>query len=208
MIDAKGKADEMQAMRESKEVTLEDFSAEEIGNLWSATDTAELEGALEAMGIPAAMQSVSDFRGVIAEAFSTKGQLSALYYSIFNSPDKKILLWLTIAVVAIPAIGLFIYGFFSDNGLLTGLVAAIAEFTAIISGLAFVIGRALNRVKAGMDLVKKFNSKLIKALAAKRSAKSADEKELLAKIAEWGKGNCRIGNAKQGGCPSAAKSTR
>ncbi len=185
LLEAKTKADELQVARESKEVTLADFTTEDIVGLWSAKDTNDLETALKDLGIPAAMHNVADLRSVIAESFSTKGQLSALYYSIFHSEDKKILGQLAIAVVVIPFIALGVFLFHRNDGWLTGVIALIAEFSATVGGLSLAVRKGLNRVKLGMDQVQAFNKRLVEALAAKRAEKSAEETKLLEKIEAW-----------------------
>ena len=175
----------LQLEREQKKVTLKDLQVEDISKLLTPEENKQLNDSLNAIGIPAVLNSVSDINNVVSEVYTVKGRITALFLSIVNSKSR----WLIIALLIFLLIGIplgvwIIHKYLDVNKIITTITLVISEAVALISTVVFVVRKALQKVGSAISVVEDSKQRIDTLLAEKRRTPSAAEAALQKEILE------------------------
>src|SRR5262249_37938524 len=136
----------------------------------------ELKQALQDMGMPAALSSLSDFTQVVGEVNSARGRITALFVGLFKGPDRWLVAPVTALVLAVPVLGAVLYHYLAAAFVVIGTIAA--EFAAFVGAAAVLLRKALAFVQQHVATIEKAKRKVDQVLADKRAALTPRETEL------------------------------
>jgi hypothetical protein len=173
----------LQKERQQKEVTLLDLRASDLTKLLSDQDKKSLEQSLDQLGVPAALNSISDLTQVVSEIYTVRGRLAALFHSLLNGKNRVVLAVLLLVVVGVIPLGAYVLQQLVENGLIAGGTALIAELVAVITGATTVLRKALGQVKTHVEKVEASKRRIDELLIEKRKNPDPQEITLQGQIA-------------------------
>jgi hypothetical protein len=174
----------LQSEREQKEFTLKDLRIQDIHSLLNDDQKKFLDESLNEIGLPAALNSISDLSNTISEAYTVKGRLTALFLSVLNSNNRNILiLLLFVLLLIIPAATWLAIKYLNFNDLISKATAIFAAITAVISSLTYVLRKAIIKVNSSIAYITETKQRIDKTLASKQKDPSIEEIELKNEIA-------------------------
>lgn len=185
----KNRADELQKAkveREQKEVKLRDLRASDFRSMVEsdAELKKQLQGALDAMGLPAVLGSMSDLVQVVSEAGTARGRIAALITSVMRGKDRRVtIILLGFVMLVIPGMA-WLLNHLGASGFFVGIGAVAAQVTAFAMGAKKVLSRALEQVKTNLGNVEAAKRKIDKLLEDRRHELSDEEKKLQKDIVE------------------------
>lgn len=178
------KLQEVQLERQKKEIRLSDLRAPDLAALLSNEEKQKLGDSLKAIGVPQALNSISGLSGVISEAYTAKGRITAIFLAALNSRDRKpLLVLLGLGLVGIP---LLFYAFdrlVVSNGLITGAAAIVGEFVALATAAIQILRKGVETVNTQLTTIENIKRSADELLARKRQNPTAEEVALQKEIA-------------------------
>ena len=172
----------LQVEREQKEVELRDLQLTDLQALLLGDPALkqDVKSALEEMGVPAALNSLSDLNQAVAEVNSLRGRITALAVGLFKAQNRWTIILLLILLLALPFLGAWIYQYFANSFVVVGTV--VAQATAFVGGAVVFLRKAAGYVTTHLDRVEAAKQRVDKALADRRKAPSPQEVQLQEEI--------------------------
>ncbi|NOV21227.1 hypothetical protein E5S70_35455 [Ensifer adhaerens] len=162
--------------RERSEVKLKDLRAADLVNLLSRNQilATTLKNALDAVGAPAAFESISELDKVVEESYSTAGRAFSLLNSLVRGRN---------IAIGLGGILLFLIGppliVYCVNKLVGEAAADISDLLAkaaiAVGSTAVILRSALSKVKAGLDQLSQAKRNVDHHLAELRSKPTEEE---------------------------------
>src|SRR5262249_22760857 len=137
----------IQLEREQKEVELQSLQLSDLQTLLSEDPELEkdVKQALQDMGVPAALSSLSDLNQAIADVNSLQGRIVGLVVGLFKGPNRGLVILLLVLVLGLPVLGSWLYHQFSSSFVVIGTI--VAEVTAFIGGGVALLRKAADYVQ-------------------------------------------------------------
>jgi hypothetical protein len=168
-----------QLERQGKEVRLRDLRLSDITALLPENERQRLTESLKRIGVPAALNSVSDLSGVISEAYTVQGRLTALFFAILTSKNRSVLITLlTFSVVVIPLCTWVFREYLNVDDVVVRLAAFLSEAIAITTGARVVLRKALTQMNTSLKRVEEAKQQIDKILVEKRKNPAEEETDL------------------------------
>jgi KAP family P-loop domain len=172
----------LQLERERKELELRDLRLTDLQALLLEDPVLEqdVKKALEDMGVPAALSSLSDLGQAVAEVNSVRGRITALVVGLFKAQNRGTVSLLLVLLLALPFLGAWIYQYFANSFVVVGTV--VAQATAFVGGAVVFLRKAAAYVTTNLDKVEAAKRRVDKALADRRKAPGPKEADLQKEI--------------------------
>ena len=186
----------LQLERQQKEVKLRDLRGADLQALLLNDKRLkqEIETSLEQIGVPAALNSIADLSQVVAEAYTVRGRLTALFLTILNTKQRVLWVLLPFVMFVIPLIAYLVHEYLIRNDLIVFASTVCSQVVVVLAGIATVLRQAVGQVKANLDRVEAAKQQVDELIADKRKNPTIDELELQKEIASL--------NAKEQGAAS------
>ena len=186
----------LQLERQQKEVKLRDLRGADLQALLLNDKRLkqEIETSLEQIGVPAALNSIADLSQVVAEAYTVRGRLTALFLTVLNTKQRVLWVLLPFVMFVIPLIAYLVHEYLIRNDLIVFASTVCSQVVVVLAGIATVLRQAVGQVKANLDRVEAAKQQVDELIADKRKNPTIDELELQKEIASL--------NAKEQGAAS------
>lgn len=165
--------------RQARELKLHDFRLRDLKTILEGDAELKntLDGALAALGAPAAIDDIRELNDVLKRSRSGTGRIVAFVHSIFNCGNRAWMIGGIVALLALPpALGYLIQHLMNEH---LGTLSAIAAQVSVIAVSATaVLRKALAHATAGLDRLSDAKKKVDAKLAEKRSRPSPEELKL------------------------------
>jgi len=183
---AKNSLEEIREEREKSQVQLSRLRLPDLADVLTGPEQdqlkEQLQGVLDGLGFPSALNSVDELNGIYKQAFTLGGRIQAAIVSIWRSANPKaVLALLVLAVLFFPLASWGIEKLSHSPG--------IAALSALIADAALTIGAVAASFKKGLsvvsDLLAKFEAKrnnVLQLLDKKRNEVSEEELALRQKL--------------------------
>ncbi|MDT5270210.1 MAG: hypothetical protein QOH49_2396 [Acidobacteriota bacterium] len=181
IADRQQELQDLKLQREQKEVELRELRLHDLQELLSDEERQALKKSLDEIGVPAALNRVSDLSRVVSEAYTVRGRANALFATLLNSKNRG-LLWLLMALVlfGVPLAAYLARRYAGDfMAVATGLSA---QFVAVAGVTIAALRRALGHAKAGLTVLEGARQKAEERIADKRRNPTGREVELQKEI--------------------------
>ncbi len=174
----------LQQQRERAEVSLRDLRLPDLQQLLSGDEKlkGELEDALQKIGIPTVVDSVSDLSQVVSEAHTVRGRAAATFADIARNRSVTVFLLLA-GVLFFPAAWFLIGRVLDLDRLIVSVTAWVAPVVGLLGGGYDVLRRAVDVARTNLEKVESAKQKVDELLAAKRAVLTQEEITLREEIA-------------------------
>jgi hypothetical protein len=181
ITDRQQELQNLKLQREQKEVELRELRLHDLKELLSAEEKQELKESLDEIGVPAALNSVSDLSRVVSEAYTVRGRANALF-AVLADRKNRWLLWLLMAFVLVGVpLATYLARRYAGDFMATA-AGLVAQFVAVAGVVTAALSRALGHVKAGLTVLEGARQKAEERLAEKRKNPTGREVELQKEI--------------------------
>jgi hypothetical protein len=175
----------LQAKRQQAEIRLRDLRLTDLRTIL-AEDTklkGELETALGKLGIPPALNTVSELNGVLSDARTVTGQIMALFVSVVTAPNRWLIIGLIVAVIfVIPAVTQRLHEL-TTSDLFGRAAVLVSQATAVLAGAATVLRQGLATVKQNFAILQTAKQRVDARIAERRQKPTQEEQDLEREIA-------------------------
>jgi KAP-like P-loop domain-containing protein len=174
---------QLQIARERKEIELQDLRMTDLRRVLSADPDLqrELKGALEEMGMPAVLSSLSDLNETVAEVNSLRGRITGLAIGLFKAP-KGVWLWLAaILILALPFLAHWAHQYLQNSFIFLGTI--VGELATVAAASAALLRKAAGYVRDKLEQVEAAKRRVDDAMAERRKTPTSAEVELQEQIA-------------------------
>lgn len=170
--------------RERREIRLSDLRAADLFALLKDEPRlkAEVKGALNQVGAPAAFESIAELNRVVKESYSIGGRALAFVRSILRGPNILLTIGGIVVFFAAPPFVAWLLKTCAPH--VAELSSLVTQVTVAVSSIALVLRQALGHANAGLDALSEVKRKVDAQLAEKRAAPSEVEKRLENELAE------------------------
>lgn len=186
IADGQSELQRLQLERQQKEVRLGDLRMSDLPTLLAGETAlkADLENSLEQMGVPAALNSVSELSQVVSEAHTIKGRVMALFLALVKGRNRGVLITLLLCVLfVIPLIAYLVQRFLSLNDLLVSASAIFSQIVGLIIGITAMLRKAVAVTKTSLEKVERAKKRVDELIAEKKRNPTDNEIELQKEIA-------------------------
>jgi KAP family P-loop domain/TIR domain len=168
----------IQLEREQKEIELRDLRLTDLQSLFEKEPALkqQLKDALADLGVPSALNTLSDLGAAISEVNSLRGRATALLVGLFKGQNRGVVIALTCTVLALPFLGAWIYHQVSNSFVLIGTI--VAEITTFVGGAVGFLRKAGTYAAQQLDRVEAVRRRVDQALAERRRTPSPEEADL------------------------------
>lgn len=169
--------------REAKERELRSLRPADIAAVLDDATKADAKAALEALGLPTAVESVGDLQRAAAEAQGVWGRGVGLARGLVE-PEKRgrVLALVGIALVAGPLVALVVDAFVESETVAT-VAGVVAQLVAAVGAAAAAVRKASGWVAEKVDQLEAAKGAAEDAVEARRLAPSPEEQQLASEIA-------------------------
>jgi polyhydroxyalkanoate synthesis regulator phasin len=174
---------ELQVARERKEIQLRDLRMSDLRSVLNADPALqrELKGALEEMGMPAVLSSLSDLNETVAEVNSLRGRIAGLAIGLFKAP-KGFWLWASaLLILVLPFLAHWAHEYLQNSFIFLGTI--VGEVATVIGAAAALLRKAARYVRDQLEKVEAAKRKVDDAMAERRKTPTDAEVELQGQIA-------------------------
>jgi hypothetical protein len=165
--------------REKKQVALANLRMPDMIDTLDEEDQkklkAELQELMNALGLPAALNSIRELNNVYQDAFSLAGRIQAAFLSLWRSTDRRVLVILIlVAFVLVPTASLVIENLLHAPGT-AAVNSLIADVTVAIGSFTVAFKKNLKTVSDNLTKFESARDRVLKVVAAKRETISREE---------------------------------
>ncbi len=132
----------LQEEREKKKVELKELSPADIYSVLPDDQKKSIKEVLSRLGLPAAMNSVSDLENAIDDVKTTSGRITSLFFSLLNAKNILIILGFLVLIIVLIPIGIdWFDSWMNVDDKWTTAAAVFAKVTAVITGISVTLNR-------------------------------------------------------------------
>lgn len=185
LSDRQGELQTLQLKREQKEIALTDLRIKDLEKIFKDQPELKtnLEKSLTDMGVPAAVDSVSDLSHVLAEANTLRSRMVAFLLAIFKGQNRWLVIGgLVLVLIVIPGIVYLLPQTLKDD-VMVQATALFAKITAAITGITLVLRTVVGMLKSGFEKVEQAKLAIDRTIAEKRQKPTKAEEVLQNEIA-------------------------
>jgi hypothetical protein len=174
---------QLQVERHQKEVELGDLQRSDLRTLLLSDSELkkEINAALEQIGAPAALGSISDLSRVLSDAYTLGGRAAALLVEVVRPRNRWFRLAILLLLIGFPLGAAIVYRYFSNKLVL--ISSMVSEFVLVMGALTTFLGKIVDQVRSNFTRVEAAKQKIDDLIIEKRKDPSQKEKDLEAEVA-------------------------
>jgi len=179
ITDRQTKLNELQAKRQEKELKLRDLRISDFQALLTERDKKQLSDSLKALGVPAALDQLSDLSQVVTEVQSVRGQAMAFVTALTRGRNAWLLVMLlTVALFAGPLLVSLYRDVFQTSDVAAQISATLSKVVVAMSAAVGLLRNALSQVRSKLTEFESAKHRVDTLLAQKRQKPVPEEVEL------------------------------
>lgn len=170
---------EVEESRKNRPVDFHELSGEDIYSLLNEQEKKQIEKAAMDLGLPEVVARASDLNAVLSETLTVKGRINALFVSVVQSDNKKVLIFLLVLILLVfPLAGWALHRYANWENSLSAVGTFFAQLSAFITGIVLTVRNGLGKVRQTLSAVEILKKRIDEKLAEKRQEKSGTEIKL------------------------------